>query len=141
MEAAELVKRRNELEMELAIKKERKEKLLAQKPFVTDMELWELMIDEVQDSVDGIKKHIALLKVKIEEQDAKGKKLKEDITKKEIEVEDSNRSIQASKEKYSLLQSELNAERMVFDFKLRQQLQSSEKIQEELKVYTTVGHI
>ena len=135
MEAAELVKRKKDLEIELRIKKDRKERLLAQKPFITDVELLQQMIDEVQASVDGIEKHIALLKMKIEEQNAEEERLKEDIAKKQKEVEESNRSIQASKKKCSLLQSKLKAERMVFDFKLRQQLQSSEKIQEELKVY------
>ena len=134
MEAAELVKKREELEIELTIKKNRKERLLAQKPFMTDKELLEQMIDEIQDSVDGIEKHIALLRMKIEEQNAEEEKLKEDIVKKQKELEESNRSIQASKKKYSLLHSKLKAERMVFDFKLRRQLQSSEKIQEELTV-------
>ena len=133
-EATELVKKRKELEIELAIKRDRKERLLAQKPFMTDTDLLKQMIDEIQATVDGIEKHIALLKMKIEEQNAKEMKLKEDITKKQKELEDSARSIQASKKKYSLLQAKLKAERMVFDFKLRQQLQSSEKIQKELKV-------
>ena len=136
MEAAELVKKRKELEIELAIKKDRKERLLAQKPFMRDTELLEQMIDEIQASVDGIEKHVALLNMKIEEQNAEEKKLREEIAKKQKEVEDSNQSIQASKKKCSLLQSKLKGERMVFDFKLRQQLQSSEKIQEELKVWS-----
>ena len=135
MEAADLVKRRKDLEIELAIKKDRKERLLAQKPFMTDTELLEQMVDEIQASIDGIEKHVELLKMKIEEQNAEERKLKEDIAKKQKEVEESTRSIQASKKKCSLLQSKLKAERMVFDFKLRQQLQSSEKIQEELKVW------
>ena len=134
MEAAEMLKKRKELEIELAIKKDRKERLLAQKPFMTDTELVEQMIDEVQAFIDDIEKHIALLKMKIDEQNAEGEKLKEDIAYKQKDVEESNRSIQALKKKWSLLQSKLKAERMVFDFKLRQQMQSSEKIQEELKV-------
>ena len=128
METAELVKRRKDLEIDLKIKKDRKKRLLAQKHFMTDTELLQQMIDEVQASVDGIEKHIVLLKMKIEEQNAEEEKLKEAISKKQKEVEESNRSIQASKKKYSLLQSKLKAERMVFDFKLRQQLQSGEKI-------------
>ena len=136
MEAAELVKKGKELEIELAIKKDRKKRLLAQKPFMTDAGLLEQMIDEIQASIDGLEKHVALLKMKIEGQNAEEKKLKEEIAKKQKEVEGSNRSIQALKKKSSLLQSKLKAERMVFDFKLRQQLQSSEKIQEELKVWS-----
>ena len=137
MEAADLVKRRDDFEIELAIKKDRKERLLTQKPYMTDAQLLQQMIDEVQASVDGIEKHIALLKKKIEKKNAEKKKLREDIAKKQKEVEESNGSIQASKEESSLLQSKLKVERMVFDFKLRQQLQqlqSSEKIQKELKV-------
>ena len=134
MEAAELVKRRKDLEIELTIKKDRHKRLLAQKSFMTDTELLEQMIDEVQASVDGIEKHIALLKMKIEEQNVEEEKLKNDIVKKQKDFEESNRSIQASKKRYSHLQSKLKVERVMFDFKLRLQLQSSEKIQEELKV-------
>ena len=138
MKTAELVKRRDDFEIELAIKKDRKERLIAQKPFMMDTELLQQMIEEVQASIDGIEKHMALMKKKIEKQNAAKKKLKEDIAKKQKEVEESNRSIQASRKKCSLLESKLKAERMVFDFKLRQQLQSSEKIEEELKVYQNI---
>ena len=134
METAGLVKRRKDLEIELAIKKDHKERLLSQKPFMTDTELLEQMINEVQASIDAIEKHIALLKMKIEERNAEEERLKEDIAKKQKEVEGTNRFIQALKKKCSLLQSKLKTERMVFDFKLRKQLQSSEQIQEELKV-------
>ena len=138
MDTAELVNRREDLEIELEIKKKRKERLLAQKPFMTNTELLQQMIEEVQASIDAIEKHIALMKKKIEKQNAEKKKLKEDIAKKQKEVEESNRSIQASKKKCSHLQSKLKEERMVFDLKLRQQLLSSEKIQEELKVYHNI---
>ena len=37
---------------------------------MTDTELLEQIINEVQASVDGIEKHIALLKMKIEEENA-----------------------------------------------------------------------
>ena len=66
METAELVKRRDDFEIELAIKKDRKERLLAQKPFMTDTELLQQMIEEVQASIDSIEKHIALMKKRIE---------------------------------------------------------------------------
>ena len=134
MEAAELLKRREELELKLARNKKRKERLLDQKRFMTDMELLLQMIDEVQLSIDDSEEHIALLKMKIGEQITKEKELHQEIAKKQKEVDDSNRALQASKKKCSLLRSKLNAERMVFDFKLRRQQQSSEKIQEELMV-------
>ena len=134
MEAAELVEKRKELEIELSVKKESKERLLAQKPFVTNTKLSLQMIDEVQASIDDIEKHIVQLKMRIEEQNVKEERLKEDIAKKQKEMVEIDRSLPASKRKYSLLRSKLNAERMVLDFKLRQQLQTSEKIQEELKV-------
>ena len=133
-EAAELVKTREELEIELAMKKKRKERLLAQKPFMTDTELVLQMMDEVQVSIDEMEKQIALLQMKVKEQKAKEETLKEDITKKQKEVDTSSRYLQASRKKCSLLQSKLKAERLEFDLKLRQQLVSSEKIQEELKV-------
>ena len=100
---------------------------------MTDKELLSQMIDEVQVSIDNIKKHVALLKKRVEEQKNKEKELMDVIATKQKEVDDSNRALQASQEKSSLLRSKLNAERMVFDFKLRQEKQSSEKIQEELK--------
>ena len=134
MEAAQLVKTREELEIELAAKKERKERLLAQKPFMTDTELFLQMMNEAQASIDEIKKQIALLQLKIKEQNAKEESLKEDITKKQKELENSDRYLQASRKKCSLLQSKLKAERMEFDLTLRQQLVSNEKLQEELKV-------
>ena len=40
MEAAKLVKTREELEIDLAVKKKCKERLLTQKPFMTDTELF-----------------------------------------------------------------------------------------------------
>ena len=104
---------------------------------MTDTELSLQLIDEVQASIDDLEKHIALLKMKIKEQNAKQERLKEDMAKKQKEVDESNRYLQASKTKCSLLRSKLNAERMEFDFKLRQQMQSSEKIQDELKVGLT----
>ena len=134
MKTVELVKKREELEIELSMKKERKERLLAQKPFMTDTELLLQLMEEVQASIDDTEKLIAQLKMRIEEQNAKEEKLKEDIAKKEKEVEECDQSLQALKNKYSLLRSKLNAARMVFDFKLRQQLRASEKVQEELKV-------
>ena len=134
MEAAQLVKTRQELEIELAAKKKRKERLLAQKPFMTDTELFLQMMDEAQASIDEIEKQIALLQLKIKEQKAKEESLKEDITKKQKELENSDRYLQASRKKCSLLQSKLKAERMEFDLTLRQQIVSSEKLQEELKV-------
>ena len=133
MKAAELVKKKEELEIELAIKEDRKERLLAQKPYMTDMELALQMIDEVQASIDNIKKQLALLKMKIEAQNSKQKRLEEEIAKKQEELQSSSRNLQALTKKYSLLQSKLNAERKQFDLELRQQQLSSEKIQ-ELKV-------
>ena len=134
MEAAELLKTSEEFMIELEMKKTRKHRLLAQKPFMTDTELFMQISDEVQATIDEIEKQIALLQKKIKEQNAKEETLKEDITKKQKEVEDSNQHLQKSRKKCSLLRSKLKAERMEFDLRLRQQLVSSEKIQEELKV-------
>ena len=134
LKTAELLKSKDELEIELAIKEERKERLLSQKPYMTDLELALQMIDEVQLSIEDIMKQIALLKMKIEAQNIKQNGLKEETAKKQKEVDSSERVLQASRKTYSLLRSKLNAERIVFDFKLRQQQLSSEKIQEELKV-------
>ena len=134
MEAAGLVKARTELEIELAMKKKCKERLLTQKAFMTDMELFLQILGEIQVSIDEIEKQVALLQMKIREQNAKEETLKEDIVKKQKEVENSSRYLQASRKKCLLLQSKLKAERMDFDLRLRQQLVSSEKIQEELKV-------
>ena len=132
--AAELVKTREELEIELNKNKKRKQRFLAQKPFMTDTELFFQMMGEVQASIDEIEEKIALLRMKIKEQNAKEKTLKEDIIKKQKEVENSSRYLEASRKKCSLLQSKSKAERMEFDLRLQQQLVSSEKIQEELKV-------
>ena len=107
---------------------------------MTDKELLLEMLNEVQLSIDDIEKHIALLKIKIEEQNVKEKELKEEIAKKQEELDSSSRYLQASRKKYSFLQSKLNAERKQFDFELRQQQQSSEKIQEELKVHVQHNH-
>ena len=101
---------------------------------MTDKELWLEMLNEVQFSIDDIEKYIALLTIKIEEQNVKEKHLKGEIAKKQEELESCSRYLLASRKKYSLLQSKLNAERKQFDLELRQQQQSSEKIQEELKV-------
>ena len=133
-QAAELAEERKDLKNELSRKKKRKERLMAQMPFMTDKELSLQLIDEVQASIDDIEKHIAQLKMKIKQQNAKQKKLKEDIAKKQNELDDSNRNLQASKTDCSLLQSKLNTEKMAFDLKLREQLQSSETTQAELKV-------
>ena len=134
MEAADIVRKKEELETGLVMKKKHKERLLTQKPFMTDMELWLQMIHEVQVSIDDIQKHTALLKMKKEQQNSKEKQWKEEISKKQKELDNRDRALQALKKKYSLLRSKLNAERIVFDFKLRVQQQSSEKVQEELKV-------
>ena len=101
---------------------------------MTDTELFVQMMDEVQASIDEIEDKIALLEMKIKEQNAKEKALKEDIIKKQKQIENGSRYLQASRRKCSLLQSKLKAERIEFDLRLRQQLVSSEKIEEELKV-------
>ena len=133
-EVAVLVKKREELEIELGMKQKRKIRLSNQECHMTDKDLWLEMLNEVQLSIDDTEKHIALLKIKIEEQNMKEKELKEEIVKKQEELDSSSRYLQASRKKYSLLQSKLNAERKQFDLELRLQQQSSEKIQEELKV-------
>ena len=134
VEATELFKEKEELEIELAIKKKCKEQLLVQKSFMRDKELSLQRIDEVQASINDIEKRIAQLKLNVEKQNAKKEKLEEDIAKKQKELKENNRYLQASKMKCSLLQTKMNTERMEFDLKLRQQLQSSEKIQAELNV-------
>ena len=134
MEAADLVKKSEELELELAKKEKLKERLLAQKSTMKDMELLLQMIDEVQVCIDDIKNRITQLKSKIEQQKIRETELKEEIARKQKEVDNRNQTIQASQKEYSLVWAKLSVERRVFDFKLRQEQQSSAKILEELKV-------
>ena len=135
IEITVLVKKREELEFELAMKKKRERRFLDQECHMTDKELCLEVINEVQLAIDDIGKHIRLLEMKSEEQNAKEKELNKEIAEKQKELDRSSRYLQAARKKCSLLRSKLNAERKKFDLELRQQQQPSEKIKEELKVH------
>ena len=72
--------------------------------------------------------------MEIEKQRAKEKQLKQEVATKEKEVDDNKRVIRELKEKHSVICSTLEAKRKIFDCRLRQKHQSSEKLQEERKV-------
>ena len=116
------------------MKKHREERLHAQKQYMTDTELALQIIEEVQSSIDDIKKQILLLKMKGEKQKTMEKELKEEIVKKQEELDHSNQVLQKLKAEYDAFLSQMDAIKMIFDFKLLQEQQCSEKIEEELKV-------
>ena len=130
----DLTEEKEQLEEEITKKQKLREKLFSQKALVEDTEVFSEMIADYQASIDKSRKRFVVVDREIEKQRAKEKQLKQEVAKTEKEVDDNKRILQKLNEKHSVICSTLEAKRKIFDCQLRQNHQSSEKLQEEQKV-------
>ena len=139
--SADLAEEKEQLEKEIAKKEKLQQELMSQKALMGGTDILDKIQADYQESIDTNKKRLANVEAKIEKQRAKEIHLKQEVSKKEKELEENHRVVYELKQKHSVICATLEAKRKIFDCQLRQKHQSCERLREERRVsasYVTI---